>query len=398
MNYRQLFFRHISQTSPNPIGLEMDRAEGIYLYSKDGRKYIDGISGFSVANIGHSNPKVIQAVKEQAEKYMHLIVYGEFIEDPQVAYAKYLIDHLPQGLDCVYFANSGTEAVEGAMKLAKKVTGRSRILCCKNAYHGSSQGALSLMGGEYWVQPFRPLLPDTWHLDFNSREAIKAIDDKTACIILETVQGEGGVIKPSKEWMEELRKKCTKTGTLLILDEIQAGFGRTGSLWAFEQYGIVPDVLMLAKALGGGMPLGAFISSYERMYHLTEDPILGHINTFGGHPVSCAAGLQAMKVLLESKIIENVPAREQQLRDLFKDESAILDIRSAGLLMALNFESETYCRKVIERCISNGLIADSFLFHADSMRIAPPLITTEEQIKEIAAIVRKSLSEVKASR
>ncbi|MCE3282277.1 MAG: aspartate aminotransferase family protein, partial [Chitinophagaceae bacterium] len=287
MDNRKLFLQHIAQTSDSPIGLEMVRAEGCYIYGADGKKYLDLISGFSVANIGHSHPRVVKAVQDQAAEYMHLIVYGEFVEQPQVAYAKLLTDHLPGSLNCVYFTNSGAEAVEGAMKLAKRATGRSNIIAFNKSYHGSTQGALSLMGDEYFRNAFRPLLPGISHFDFGSQQAIDAVDNQTACVVMEVVQAEAGIIMPSKEWLEALAKKCRAHSALLVFDEIQSGFGRTGSLWAFEQYGVVPDVLLLGKALGGGMPLGAFIADKAIMDLLSHDPVLGHITTFGGHPVSC---------------------------------------------------------------------------------------------------------------
>ena len=299
MNQRELFLRHVAQTSPTPLALEIVKAEGCILYDADGKEYLDLIGGISVANIGHRHPKVIEAIQKQLEAYLHIMVYGEFIETPQVQYAKLLTDHLPASLNSVYFTNSGTEATEGAMKLAKRVTGRTQIIAFNNSYHGSTQGALSVMGDEYWRNAFRPLLPDVLHLEYNSFESLNEITEQTACVIAETVQAEAGIIVPAKEWMQALRKKCTETGTLLILDEIQAGFGRTGKLWGFEHFDIVPDILLLGKALGGGMPLGAFIADKKLMDAFTNNPVLGHITTFGGHPVCCAAGMAAMKVLLE---------------------------------------------------------------------------------------------------
>ncbi len=393
MNPRQIFLRHIAQTSPAPIGLEMVKAEGIYIYDVNGKKYIDGISGFSVANIGHSHPKVVQAVQEQAAQYMHLIVYGEFIEQPQVSYAKLLSENLPSTLDCVYFTNSGAEAVEGAMKLAKRVTNRSKIICFNKSYHGSTQGALSLMGDEYWRNSFRPLLPNIHHFDYGSQEAIDAIDSKTACIILETVQAEAGVVKPTKEWLLAIREKCNKHCALMIFDEIQTGFGRTGSLWAFEQFNVVPDVLLLGKALGGGMPLGAFIADKKLMDTLTYNPVLGHITTFGGHPVSCAAGKAALEVLLESNWIEEVKSKEKILRDLLHHPQ-IKNINIVGLWAAIELKDFETTQAVAHQCVSNGLITDWFLFASNSIRIAPPLCTTEDEVKAICEIVLKSLNEV----
>lgn len=390
MTNRELFLSHVAQTSPSPIGLEIVRANGITLTDKDGKQYIDLISGFSVCNTGHSHPAVVDAVKTQVENYSHLIVYGEFIQSPQVAYAKLLTDNLPPSLDCVYFTNSGAEATEGAMKLAKRVNGRPHIIACNNAYHGSTQGALSIMGSEYWRNAFRPLLPGVFHLPYNSDELIEAINDDTACVFLEPVQAESGINKPSDAWLKRVRQKCNEAGALLVFDEIQAGFGRTGSLWAFQQYDVVPDILLLGKALGGGMPLGAFIASHSMMQQLTINPVLGHITTFGGHPVSCAAGMAAMQVLLQSRWIEQVKAKEQLFLSILKHER-IKAVRSAGLWVALEFENFELCKAVIDRCIANGLISDWFLFAPNCMRIAPPLIITEDQLRDVCNIIIKAI-------
>lgn len=393
MTNRQLFLQHIAQTSPAPMGIEMVKAAGIHLWDADGKQYVDLISGFSVCNIGHSHPDVVKAVQEQAAEYMHLIVYGEFIESPQTTYARMLTDHLPDALNCVYFTNSGAEATEGAMKLAKRVTGRSKIIACNQAYHGSTQGALSVMGDEYFRNAFRPLLPDICHYDYNSPDLIHAIDSRTACVILETVQAESGIVRPDTAWLQAIREKCNQHCVLFILDEIQAGFGRTGSLWAFEQFGIVPDILLLGKALGGGMPLGAFIASQKMMHTLTYDPVLGHITTFGGHPVSCAAGKAALQVLLNGNYIAAVAQKEQLLRTLLVHPS-ILSSRSAGLWMSLQFETDELARNIIHQCVKNGLITDWFLFAGDRMRIAPPLIISETELKNICVTILRSIDEV----
>ncbi len=390
---RQLFLQHVAQTSAQPIAIEMVKASGIHVWDIDGKVYVDLIAGFSVCNIGHSNPKVVKAVQDQAADYMHLIVYGEFIETPQVAYAKLLTDLLPPSLNCVYFTNSGAEATEGAMKLAKRVTGKSKIIAFKNAYHGSTQGALSLMGDEYWRNAFRPLLPDILHLDYNSAVALDAIDANTACVVMETVQAESGIIKPDVHWIKAIAEKCKALGVLLILDEIQAAFGRTGSLFAFEQYGILPDILLLGKALGGGMPLGAFIANRDLMHVLTHDPVLGHITTFGGHPVSCAAGKAALEVLLEGNFIETVFAKENILKDLLK-HPAIVSSRTAGLWMSLQFATPALNQSIVHQCVQNGLITDWFLFAPDRLRIAPPLIITEDELKKVCAIILRSIHEV----
>src|SRR6185437_695064 len=306
MNSRQLFQQYVAQTSPSPIGLEIASAEGNYLYGADGKKYLDLIGGISVCNIGHRHPKVIEAIKEQADKYLHVMVYGELVQSPQVQYAEQLAKHLPENLDCVYFTNSGTEATEGAIKLARRSTNRTDIISCNNSYHGNTLGALSVMGDEYWRNAIRPLMPGVWHYDYNSNELINAINADTACVIIETIQAEAGVIVPDHDWLKRLREKCSETGTLLIFDEIQCGFGRTGKLWGFQNFDVVPDIVLLGKALGGGMPLGAFISSHSLMQNLTQNPVLGHITTFGGHPVCCAAGLAAMNVLFEQNLIDQV--------------------------------------------------------------------------------------------
>jgi acetylornithine/N-succinyldiaminopimelate aminotransferase len=391
LSLRQLFLQHIAQTSPEPIGLEMVKAKGIYIYDSNGKKYIDGISGFSVANIGHSHPKVVDAVQKQAAEYMHLIVYGEFIEQPQVAYAKLLTDNLPPSLNCVYFTNSGAEAVEGAMKLAKRVTNRSKIICFNNSYHGSTQGALSIMGDEYWRNSFRPLLPHIHHYNYGSQEAIDAIDSTTACVILEPVQAEAGVVQPKIEWLQVIRAKCNTHCALMIFDEIQTGFGRTGSLWAFEQSGVIPDVLMIGKALGGGMPLGAFIAHKKLMDTLTYNPVLGHITTFGGHPVSCAAGKAALEVLLENNWITDVKEKEQILIDLLH-HTKIKKTNVVGLWAAIELDDFETTKAIAKKCVENGLITDWFLFATNCIRIAPPLCTTKEELKIICDIVIQSLN------
>lgn len=390
MTNRQLFLSHVAQTSSSPIALEIVKAKGIKMWDVNGKEYIDLIAGFSVCNIGHGHPEVIQAVKDQAEEYMHLIVYGEFIETPQVAFAKLLTDHLPSTLNAVYFTNSGAEATEGAMKLAKRVTGRSKIIACNKAYHGSTQGALSVMGDEYWRNAFRPLLPDIYHLNYNSPELIEAIDHTTACVIIETVQAESGVIQPDKNWLNLLRIKCSEKGALLIFDEIQAGFGRTGTLWAFEKFNVVPDILLLGKALGGGMPLGAFIADVKLMNTLTNNPVLGHITTFGGHPVCCAAGMAAFKVLIQNKWIGEIQKKEQLFLSLLRHKK-IIKVRSTGLWLSLQFNSFETCKSIIDRCIAAGLITDWFLFAPDCMRIAPPLIITEDEIIHTSSIILSNI-------
>ena len=393
MSLRNQFLQHIAQTSPAPIGLEMERAEGIYIYDTDGKEYIDMISGFSVANIGHSHPKVVKAVQDQATKYMHLIVYGEYIQQPQVSYAKLLTELLPSCLNCVYFTNSGAEATEGALKLAKRVTNRSKIISFNKSYHGSTHGALSVMGDEYFRNAYRPLLPDVFHLDYNSNEAIEAIDSTTACVIMETVQAEAGIVKPNADWIKAIRKKCDEHCVLLILDEIQAGFGRTGSLWAFEQYGVIPDILLLGKALGGGMPIGAFIADKKLMDCFTNNPVLGHITTFGGHPVSCAAGKAGLEVLVEGNYIQEIKEKEELMNNLIH-HPAIVAKRSCGLWMAIEFDSFNTNHSVIKKCIEKGLISDWFLFNDKSMRIAPPLIITKDELFKMCSLIVESIVQI----
>ncbi|MBL7739222.1 MAG: aspartate aminotransferase family protein [Chitinophagaceae bacterium] len=389
MNQRELFLKHVAQTSPSPLALEIVKAEGALLYDAAGKEYIDLIGGISVANVGHRHPKVIEAINRQAEAYLHIMVYGEFVETPQVQYAKLLTDHLPASLDSVYFTNSGAEAVEGAMKLAKRMTNRTQIIAFNHSYHGSTQGALSIIGDEYWRNAFRPLLPDVLHGEYNSFASLKEITERTACVVAETVQAEAGIIVPSLEWMQALRKKCTETGTLLVLDEIQTGFGRTGKLWGFEHFGIVPDMLLLGKALGGGMPLGAFIADRKLMYALTDAPVLGHITTFGGHPVCCAAGMAAMKALLEEGMIRTVKQKEQLFLSLLVSPK-IKAIRSFGLWLAVEFDSFETNKKVIDSCIHQEVLTDWFLFASNCLRISPPLVITEEQIRKACEVIGRA--------
>lgn len=386
MNQRALFLQHVAQTSAAPLLLEITGAEGCYLYGVDGKIWLDLIGGISVCNLGHRHPAVVAAIKKQADKYLHVLVYGEFIQSPQVQYAKLLADHLPATLNTVFFTNSGAEATEGAMKLAKRVSGRTEIIAFKNAYHGSTQGALSIMGDEYWRNAFRPLLPGILHLDYNTMPSIEYISRKTACVIVETVQAESGVTAPSKAWLQALRQQCTENGVLLILDEIQAGFGRTGSLWAFEKYEIVPDILLLGKALGGGMPLGAFIADQSLMQTLTENPVLGHITTFGGHPVSCAAGLAGFKALLVEGYVQEVKAKQDLFTRLLVHPQ-IKAVRTAGLWMALEFDSFGKNKKIIDYCLANGLLTDWFLFAPECLRIAPPLTISAAQIEKACNII-----------
>jgi acetylornithine/succinyldiaminopimelate/putrescine aminotransferase len=393
MNQRELFLRHVAQTSPAPLGIEIVRAEGCHLFGPSGEQYIDLIGGISVANTGHRHPRVIEAVKEQLDAYMHVMIYGEVVQRPQVRYAELLTSLLPASLNSVYFTNSGAEAVEGSMKLAKRATGRTSIAAFKNSYHGSTQGALSIIGDEYWRNSFRPLLPGIVHLEYNSFEALEEITTATACVVVEAVQAEAGIRPASKPWMTALRQRCTDTGTLLVLDEIQTGFGRTGKLWAFQHFDIVPDILLLGKALGGGMPLGAFIANKSLTDLLTDGPVLGHITTFGGHPVSCAAGLAALKVLLDERLVEQVKEKEALFRSLLQ-HPAITAIRSFGLWLSVDFDSFESNKGIIDECFRRGVLTDWFLFNSAGLRISPPLIISPSEITTacdhiVAAVTQK---------
>ncbi|MBC8054530.1 MAG: aspartate aminotransferase family protein [Sphingobacteriaceae bacterium] len=391
LNLRQLFLLNNAQTSSTPRLLEIERAEGIYLYSPDGRKYMDLVSGFAVSNVGHRHPHVVKAIKDQVDRYMHLTVYGEFVQAPQVKFAVKLVSVLPHNLNSVYFVNSGAEATEGALKLAKRYTGRKKIISCHNAYHGSTHGALSVMGNDYFKEAFQPLLPDISFINFNDFSDLEAINSETACIIIETIQGEAGIRVPERKYMQALRKRCAETGTLLILDEIQTGFGRTGKLFAFEHFDISPDILLSAKGIGGGMPIGAFISSREIMNSLTENPILGHITTFGGHPVCCAAGLATLEVLLEENLMRDVDQKESLFRELLV-HPLIKEVRGRGLMLALQLDSFELVEEVCKAAAEQGLIIDWFLHCDTALRLAPPLIISEAEIRTACTTILTTLT------
>ena len=379
MTNRQLFLNHVGQTSDAPLCLNIVQADGSKMWDADGKEYIDLIAGISVCNIGHRHPQVVQAIKAQADKYLHIMVYGELVQNPQIDYAKALVALLPNTLNSVFFTASGSEATEGAMKLAKRYTNRTQIVSFKNSYHGSTQGALSVMGSEYWQQAFRPLLPDVLQLRYNNFADLQYITNRTACVIAETIQAEAGVLKPQYGWLNALRQRCTCTGTLLVLDEIQCGFGRNGTLWAFEQFNVVPDILLLGKAIGAGMPLGAFIADKQIMLSLTHNPVLGHINTFGGHPISCAAGLAGLQVLTEQAYINEVADKEKLFHTLLT-HPLITHINSAGLMMAIHFDSFATNKKIIDALISEGIFTDWFLFCPQAFRICPPLNISKPDI------------------
>lgn len=376
---RQLFLDHIGKTSPTPLMLEIERAEGSFLYGSDGRDYLDLISGVSVSNTGHCHPAVVAAVKEQADRYMHLMVYGEMIQSPQVRYASRLASLLPPSLQSVYFVNSGSEAIEGALKLARRYTGRNEIIYFRNAYHGSTTGALSVQGSELYRNAFRPLMPSTTMAEFNSPQAVEMVSKSTAAVIVEPVQAEAGVVQPYGSFLADLRSACDRHGAMLIFDEVQTGFGRTGSLFSLYRYNVTPDILVLAKALGGGMPLGAFIASQEIMSSLSHDPVLGHITTFGGHPVCCAAGMASLEVIVNGNLAEKAVEKEQILR---RELAAMpfREIRGEGLLLAVVPEDKSIIPALVARAPEHGLLLDYFLFCDEAFRIAPPLTISPDEI------------------
>ncbi|WP_199141348.1 aspartate aminotransferase family protein [Pedobacter sp. ASV12] len=393
LTQRELFLKHNAQTSPTPLLLEFIKANGLYMYDAAGKKYMDLIAGIGVSNVGHCHPNVVKAIQQQAETYMHLMVYGEYVQSPQVNFAEALAKVLPAHLSCTYFVNSGAEAVEGAMKLAKRFTGRHKLIACKNSYHGSTQGALSLMGNEEFKQAYRPLLPAIEFIGFNSLPDLEKIDQQTAAVFIETIQGEAGIRVPEAGYLKALREKCTQMGTLLVFDEIQCGFGRTGRLFGFEHFDVMPDILLLAKGIGGGMPIGAFVASEAIMSVFTNNPILGHITTFGGHPVSCAAGLATLNTIVEENLVAAVEAKGQLFKKLLQ-HPAIKEIRGKGLMLAVEFDSYETNKAIIDGCIADGVITDWFLHCSNSMRIAPPLTITEKEIENSCAIILKNVVSV----
>ncbi|RLD91475.1 MAG: aspartate aminotransferase family protein [Bacteroidetes bacterium] len=391
---RQLFLQHVALPSVDPEALEVVKAKGIYLYTDDNNKYIDLVSGVSVSNVGHLHPKVVSAVKEQLDNYMHLMVYGKYIQSPQVKLAALMADNLPKSLDSVFFVNSGSEAIEGALKLAKRVTERTEIVSFKNAYHGSTHGALSVLGNEEMKYAFRPLLPDIRFIRFNQKEDLALISSKTAAVIVEPIQAEAGIIIPESDYLKALRQRCDETGTLLIFDEVQMGFGRTGKLFAFENFEAIPDILCLAKGMGGGMPIGAFVSSRENMSQLTFNPALGHITTFGGHPVSAAAALASLKVILDESLAEKVVGKGRQIKVALQSHPAVAEIRQIGLMLGIELKKEYTASDMVSILKKNKMIVDQFLFSEHSFRIAPPLTITEKEIDEVVSRVIKSLDEL----
>lgn len=388
---RQLFLSNLAVPSATPLALEIVKAEGIYMYDDQGKRYVDLVSGVSVSNLGHRHPKVINAIKAQLDQYLHLMVYGEYIQSPQVQLSKLLVDQLPGHLNSVYLVNSGSEAIEGALKLAKRVTGRSQIFSFNNAYHGSTHGALSVLGNEEMKNAYRPLLPQVEFLNFNAEEGLDRITENTACVLVEPIQAEAGIILPENDFLKKVKSRCEEVGALLIFDEVQMAFGRTGKLFSFEHYDVNPDILCLAKGMGGGMPIGAFVASKEIMNTLTNNPALGHITTFGGHPVCAAAGLASLKLILEEKLAEKSIAKGELFIKQLSNLAGINQIRGKGLMLAVEVESEKLNLKIIDNLIKAGLIVDQFLFHKKAFRIAPPLTITEDQIIEISEMVTQCI-------
>ncbi|MCR4872712.1 MAG: aspartate aminotransferase family protein [Bacteroidales bacterium] len=392
---RQEFLAHVGQTSPEPLLIEVQRAEGVYYYTPEGKRYYDLVSGVSVNNVGHANPQVTAAVQRQAADYMHIMVYGEMVERPQVQYATKIAGLLPEPLDSVYFVNSGSEAVEGALKLAKRYTGRHKMMSMHCAYHGSNHGSLSMMAspeGDTWKAPFQPLLPDVEYLWFNSIDDLSRIDGQTACVLVEPVQGEAGVRLPEEGYLQALRKRCDETGAMLIFDEIQTGMGRTGSLFAMQKYGVTPDIVCLAKAFGGGMPLGAFVAAKQVMDSLQRNPVLGHITTFGGHPVCCAAGLAALDYILDNRLVDQVERKGLRYENALKDAPNVLEIRRSGLLMAVELGTSDKLFQIMALFKEHGIMSDWFLFCDTAFRISPPLTISDEEIDDSCRIILECLS------
>jgi acetylornithine/succinyldiaminopimelate/putrescine aminotransferase len=393
MDYsKEVFLHSLAQTSPYPFLIPIERAEGVYLYGPDGKTYMDLISGIGVSALGHRHPYVIQAIKNQLDKHLHVMVYGEYIQSISNDLAKKVTSLLPPTLNCIYFVNSGTEANEAALKLAKRYTGRTEIISCRKSYHGSTHGSLSVSGNEVKKQAFRPLLPDVRFIDYNKISDLGQITSRTACVIMETIQGDAGVRIPDKDYLKAVRKRCDETGALLIFDEIQCGMGRTGKLFAFEHFGIVPDILTLAKAFGGGLPIGAFISSEEKMKTLSHDPILGHITTFGGNPVCCASALATLEVIEQENLLATVESKGKLIEHLLKHPK-IKAVRRIGLMFAFDFDSEKTVNNIVNYAKDHGVICYWFLSHPYSFRIAPPLTITEEEIKKACSIILDAIEQ-----
>ena len=395
---RELFYRHLAIPAEVPDAIEIVKAEGIYVYDGMGNRYVDLVSGVSVSNVGHLHPEVVDAVRNQITKYMHLMVYGKYIQSPQVQLAGLMAENMPEKLNSVYFVNSGSEAIEGALKLAKRITGRTEMVSFKNAYHGHTHGAMSMLGNEEMKYAFYPLLPDIRFLNFNNFDDLAQITKKTACVLIEPIQAEAGILIPDKNYIKAVRERCDEVGAILIFDEVQMGFGRTGKLFAFEHFDVVPDIICLAKAMGGGMPIGAFVSSQKNMKLLTHNPELGHITTFGGHPVSCAAALASLKVILRESLAESAQIKGRMFAKALEDHPLVKDIRQIGLMLAVELVDESVTEKVIHGLYKERLIIDRFLFHSNSFRIAPPLTITEEEVKMIYSQIIKVLNNILTDR
>ena len=394
---RRQFLTHVGQTSPAPQLISVERAEGVFFYTPEGKRYFDLISGVSVSNVGHANPAVVDAVCRQARDYMHIMVYGEMVERPQVEYATLIASLLPDPLNSVDFLNSGAEAVEGALKLAKRYTGRTEMISMRRAYHGSTHGAMSMMGfpeGEEWKNAFRPLLPDCKAIEYNNFAELEQITERTACVLCEPVQGEAGVRLPENGYLSALRARCSEVGALLIFDEIQTGMGRSGEMFAMTKFGVTPDIVCLAKAFGGGMPLGAFISSNEIMNTLQSNPVLGHITTFGGHPVCCAAGLAATRYLIDNQIVEQVERKGELFEKLLISHPQVVEIRRNGLLLAVELGSSDKLYKIMNLFIERGILSDWFLYCDTAFRISPPLTISEDEIVECVDIIINALNDL----
>ena len=390
---RDIFFAHQAQTTPKPIGLEVKKARGSYIIDKDNKKYLDFVAGVSACTLGHSHPKVIRAVRRQMRKYLHVMVYGEFVQDEPVQLVKLLADQLPEQLSCIYLTNSGTEGIEGALKLAKRATGRQRIISANNAYHGNTQGAMSVMGYEERKRAYRPLIPGTSYIQFNDIGDLEQINEQTAAVILETIQGGAGFIVPTNDYMKAVRERCDKVGALLILDEIQPGMGRTGKLFAFEHYNMIPDIFVAGKGLGGGFPVGAFGASKKLMNQLQDKPILGHITTFGGHPVIAAACHATLKTLLQSNLIAETIEKEQYIREQLQHQG-IKEIRGKGLMLALILPTPELAQQLVKIALERGLLLFFLLFEKRAVRVTPPLTISKKELKKGCDIIVNILDEI----
>jgi len=389
---KQEFFKYQAQTTPYAAGFEVEKAEGSYIYGKDGRAYLDFVAGVSANTLGHSHPKVVNAIKEQADKYLHVMVYGEYAQEKPVELCRLLSEATPEPLEVTYLVNSGAEAIDGALKLAKRYTGREEIISMKNSYHGNTHGALSVSGNEFHKREFRPLLPMISFIEFNSEEEFSKITEKTACVIAETIQGAAGFLTPSQNYFKNLKKRCEEVGALLILDEIQPGFGRTGKLFSFEHYDMVPDILVMGKGMGGGVPVGAFMSSAEIMKSLQHSPKLGHITTFGGNPLIAAASHATLKEVLESGLMNEIDEKEKLYRELLVHPK-IKNINGKGLMLAVNLGTPEYTLEVAKKCMQKGLVVFWQLYRNEYLRISPPLTISREEIAEGCKIILEVLNE-----